>query len=103
MPEWRRTERTPFRSSRDIVPEWLHHYIGYDRQWCVPAAIDYGYYDIGSDEAMRRLRVSLRKKRPAVFCVNDVSGGSQERHGTLEGILARTLPLPSPFEGNGPE
>jgi hypothetical protein len=102
MPEWSRTERTPFRSASDIVPEWLHHYIGYDRQRSAPAAIDYGYFDIGSDVAMRRLRAALRKNRPAVFCVNDVSGGGRQRHDTLEQILALTLPIPSPFERSGP-
>ncbi|TVR32870.1 MAG: hypothetical protein EA388_11690 [Nitriliruptor sp.] len=102
IPAWRSTELAPFRSSRDVVPEWLHHWIGYARGRCVPAHIEYGYFDIGNSAAVKQLgSISRKAVRPAVLCVNDVTDDlvdGRHRHEVLKGMLELMFPWESDAE-----
>lgn len=103
LPAWRETLASPFRSANDIVPSWVHHYVGYDRSLCFPGDIKYSYFDIGDAQAVSRLRQAFRKERPHVFCVNDVTEeliDGRSRHQALCEILEAAFPWPSPFEND---
>lgn len=103
LPQWRDTLASPFRSAQDIVPSWLHHYLGYDRGLCFPGEIKYSYFDIGDPRAVRRLRSALRKERPHALCVNDVTPeliDGVSRHEALCEILEAALPWASSFEND---
>lgn len=105
IPEWRTTMASPFRSGTDIVPEWLHHYLGYHRHRAYPASLRYSYVNIGDTRHLQELRRRLRTPRPDVLCVNDVTDdlvGGRARHEALHGILSTMLPWPSPFEADSP-
>jgi hypothetical protein len=101
VPEWAGTLRSPFRAHTDIVPEWLHHWIGYADGRCLPSDLDYAYFDIGSDRAVHKLRGTvLQARRPEVLCVNDVTetDGGADRHERLNAVLQELYPHRSPYE-----
>lgn len=103
--EWAGTLRSPFRAGSDIVPEWLHHWLGYAEGRCLPSEIDYAYFDIGSDQAIRKLRGTVvQARRPEVLCVNDVTeptGEGADRHERLNGVLRELHPHATPYESHG--
>jgi hypothetical protein len=102
LPAWQATLRSPFRSGEDIVPSWLHHYVGFARRATVPSAVPYRYFDIGSESAIAELRKLIAQaRRPATLCVNDVTDATiagRHRHDTLNAILDQLFPRPSSFE-----
>lgn len=106
VPDWRHTMHSPFRAGSDIVPEWLHHWLGYAEGWTLPGELDYAYFDIGSELAIRKLRATVhRSRRPQVLCVNDVTEASPrgaDRHENLNVTLRQLLPHPSPYEVSEP-
>lgn len=68
---WFRTVHAPFRSKSDIVPTYMHHYIGYGRRLTRPAPVNYSYFKFGSAEGETAMEL-YRKSAPSVFfCVND--------------------------------
>lgn len=106
IPQWRATQCSPFRSDDDIVPEWLHHYLGYARRRCFPGSVRCSYVDIGDKRHLRKLQRQLSGRRHEVLCVNDVTGGQSDgasRHEALTRILEDLLPRPSPYETDRPD
>ena len=102
VPEWKSTMASPFRSGEDIVPEWLHHYLGFHHRRAFPSTLDYAYFDIGSRSSMQRLpSLVSRARRPATYCVNDATEsdvGWERRHESLQRTLQQLAPRPSRYE-----
>lgn len=96
------TVASPFRSETDVESNsWLHLYIALFTGRGVRSAIGYGYFNIGDPSVRERL---VRKGYPdnvRVICLNDVpppSGEEDADPGWLPDWLARTFPIPAPFE-----
>lgn len=70
--EWRSTVHNTFRSPADIVPGYLHHYIGYARGLTMPSDLDYRYFPFPSERGMEALRRYQGKAAADVLCVNDL-------------------------------
>lgn len=85
---WSKTVSSPFRSGTDVVPEYIHHYLGYDRGLSRPANIAYGYFAVGTDPSTSGLRQYQRGKPAHVFCVND-EGSPGEMYDVIHSQLTR--------------
>ena len=96
------TVRRPFRSPEDIVPEWLHHYVGYCEGRALPGSIAYGYFPIGRERTLGDLDRLLTNRNLDCFCLNDLGDGEAGGRGAIIERLERLFPLPSTFEVDGP-
>lgn len=99
---WRDTVHSPFRSPTDVVPSYLHHYLGYARGLTTPdGRLSYGYFAFGVESGMRELERYQRGRPAHVFCVNDL-GTDPARlvadQATLRTFLEREFPHPSSYE-----
>lgn len=66
-----RTGRSKFRSSSDLEPIWLHHYLGYVEGRTVPGSLRYEYISLADTTASEWLAQLAVTRRPHVFCIND--------------------------------
>jgi len=99
---WWDTVHSPFRSPTDIVPSYLHHYLGYARGLTAPGrGLTYGYFAFGVESGMRELERYQRGRPVHVFCVNDL-GTDPARLATdavaLSEFLEREFPHRSSYE-----
>lgn len=103
--DYERTIHTPFRSVDDVVVSWLHHYMGHAEGRSVPGEVSYGYFNLGSRAAFRRLRALLQGQEKQCICLNDAPGAvsDEERETLLRLFLDAFLPFPSEFEQGAPE
>ena len=97
------TVRRPFRSPEDIVPEWLHHYVGYCEGRALPGSIAYGYFPIGRERTLGDLDRLLTNRNLDCFCLNDLGDGEAGGRGAIHERLERLFPLASAFEADAAE
>ncbi len=97
------TVHRPFRTTQDIIPEWLHHYVAYLEGAALPGKISYGYFPIGLRRGLEGLSELLTVRNRDCFCLNDfgdeVSVAEAEAH--LADVLPRLLPGAGSFEADG--
>ena len=102
--EFSATAAHQFRSVDDISPvSSLYQYYAFCTQRAVPARFDYQYINLSllDEERLTRLLRKLIRRRPQVFCLNDVDvpGVAHEhRDEDLRRFLDTLYPVPSPFE-----
>lgn len=100
--ETRKTAFAKFRSATDLsIPSALAHYYGCAMGEAFPGEIDYRYIDIASDQMHVKLVRLFFRKRPQVFCLNEVSVGDREQIGrktVIQNTLQRMFPWPSSYE-----
>jgi hypothetical protein len=97
--QWTSTVQSPFRSPDDIVPEWLHHFVGSARGATQVGGIGYGYAALGSPGFGEQLHDLGRRAAPDVFCVNDIGGPiPSEDEDRLRAFLVHSFPFASPYE-----
>jgi hypothetical protein len=98
---FRVTRGNPFRGADDVSPTTtLHQYYAFFTGRAVPARIDYAGAQLSHPHLARRLR-RIRRRRPALICLNDAPMRPREagRRAALIGeALARWYPEPSSFE-----
>jgi Stealth protein CR2, conserved region 2/Stealth protein CR3, conserved region 3/Stealth protein CR1, conserved region 1 len=94
--EWKATVHNPFRSADDIVPEYIHHYLGYARRLTTPSTIDYRYFGFGTPIGMEALGTYQHSKPSEVLCINDL-GGPEESHDQNQATLLRFLDTEFPY------
>lgn len=96
------TLRSPFRSETDVESNsWLHLYIALFTGRGVRSTIRYGYFNIGDPSVRERLDHKGYPDNVSVICLNDVpppSGEDDADPAWLPAWLARTFPIPAPFE-----
>lgn len=96
-----RTVASPFRSSDDIVPSWLHHYSAYAEGAAVPSSIRYDYFNLAWRRSFERLVSLIGAREVDCFCLNDDEVGDLElpdRMALLAAFLQVLLPRPSSYE-----
>lgn len=99
--EVKATIHNPLRTPRDVVPEYLHHYIGYSRRLTVPGEIDYRYFAFGEDLGMDSMRRYQRSGQAEVFCINDQGGDPEQirdHYAILDDFLESQFPHQSRYE-----
>jgi hypothetical protein len=99
--QFRDTVDSPFRSSADLVVEYLHHYVGYQRRLTIPASIRYGYFGFGTPRGMAALEAYAGSEPAEVFCVNDLSTDETDLVGArsaLRSILSSQFPNQASWE-----
>ncbi len=95
------TAAAPFRSPTDLsLSAALGHYYGFLTGRAVPGKLRYSYADIARPETPERLRLLLRRRDCAAFCLNDHDSSrlSPARSETMRRFLDCYFPLPSQFE-----
>ncbi len=102
--EFARTASNRFRDQSDIEPGWLHHYYGYHLGRTVPGTIRYGYFNVGTWDAISRLPRLLETRGAQVFCLNDDQGEVplQVMRDAMQELLDRYFPRPGRFEIDAP-
>ncbi|MGQ0463990.1 MAG: stealth family protein [Sporichthyaceae bacterium] len=99
--DFERTSASRFRHPSDIsIPASLVGTYAYLTGRAVPASISYAYVDLADPRLSRRL-ASLRRVRPAAFCLNDHAGLGADPAAVNEAVrecLEALFPVPSPFE-----
>lgn len=93
---------SPFRSETDVESNsWLHLYTALLTGRGVRSAIRYGYFNIGDPSVRERLLNKGYPDNVSVICLNDVpppDGQDEADPEWLTTWLARTFPIPAPFE-----
>jgi hypothetical protein len=98
------TVHRPFRSADDIIPEWMHHYVGFMEGMALPGKISYGYLPIGARRTIQVLERTLTNRRFDTICLNDQGEGELTEAKAVTrilGLLERLLPGHSTFEADG--
>jgi hypothetical protein len=102
--EFEATASHQFRSVDDISPvSSLYQYYSFCTNRAVPAGFDYQYINLSllDEERLNRLLRKLIRRRPQVFCLNDVDVPEMQhehRDEELRSFLDTLYPVPSPFE-----
>ena len=102
--EFSATASHQFRSVDDISPvSSLYQYYAFCTNRAVPAGFDYQYINLSllDEERLNRLLRKLIRRRPQVFCLNDVDVAEthhEHRDSELRSFLDTLYPVPSPFE-----
>lgn len=102
--EFSATASHQFRSVEDISPvSSLYQYYAFCTNRAVPAGFDYQYINLSllDEDRLNRLLRKLIRRRPQVFCLNDVDVGEtrhEHRDSELRRFLDTLYPVPSPFE-----
>lgn len=90
-----------FRDPRDIsLPSSLAHQIAAREGKGYNSEIDYTYLDIGSVDFYLQAMRLIQKRKPQMFCINEVlqTSDAVERSEVVVEILQALYPLPSSFE-----
>ena len=99
--EWERTVHNTFRSATDIVPSYIHHYVGYHKRRTQPATISYEYFELGGDSFGDALASYQRGGPAEVLCINDVGASSTgDNPNQLDHFFQTQYPYRSPYELN---
>jgi hypothetical protein len=68
------TSRNRFRTDDDVVPEWLHNFIGYTTGTAVIGGrLSYSYIVLNAKSGLPKIIDLALSRPPSVVCVNDVS------------------------------
>jgi hypothetical protein len=68
------TSRNRFRTDDDIVPEWLHNFVGYAAGSVVMGGrLTYTYIVLNAKSGLGKILDLALRRPPSVICVNDVS------------------------------
>ncbi len=68
------TSRNRFRTDDDVVPEWLHNFIGYTAGTAVIGGrLSYSYIVLNAKSGLAKIIDLALSRPPSVVCVNDVS------------------------------